>query len=78
MPSFLELGTALFEIGNNIAALDSLKKGDSYREAFINSYFTYYNYYLGRIYSEEGQKEKALTHFKKVDSIYIKKTGDIS
>ncbi|MDX1461621.1 MAG: hypothetical protein R3359_01090, partial [Marinirhabdus sp.] len=43
-------GNALYVKGKYDAALDSLQKAHEYKEYFINSYDTYYNYYMGSIF----------------------------
>jgi len=65
-------GTALYIKGNYKAALDSLKKADTYRDFFISSYPIYYNYYVGSIYNDLGDETHAISYFKAVDSIYEK------
>ena len=67
-------GTALFVKGDYNAALDSLQKAHTYKDYFINSYDIYYNYYMGSIYFQQGNQEKGAFYFKKVDSIYGKKS----
>jgi AraC-like DNA-binding protein len=65
-------GTALYVKGQYEAALDSLQKADSYREDFNNSYLPNYYYYAGSAYYNLGEKEKAVSYFQKIDSIYEK------
>ena len=67
-------GTALYVKGDYTAALDSLQKAHAYKEYFINSYDTYYNYYMGSIYFQQGNKEEGVAYFRKVDSIYERKS----
>lgn len=65
-------GTALYVKGEYRAALDSLEKADVYREEFNNSYLPNYYYYAGSAYYNLGEKEKAVSYFQKIDSIYEK------
>ena len=62
-------GEALYIKGDYIAALDSLNKGRDSRISSANSYATY-NYYVGSIYYQQGNKEKGIGYFEKADSIY--------
>ncbi|QIE60165.1 AraC family transcriptional regulator [Rasiella rasia] len=66
-------GTALYVKGDYNAAIDSLQKAHAYKEYFINSYDTYYNFYMGSIFFQQGNNEKGALYFKKVDSIYERK-----
>ena len=66
-------GSALYAKGNYNDALDSLQKGDKYREQYNNSYLPYYYYYLGSTYYNQGNKEKGIPYLKKIDSIYENK-----
>lgn len=67
-------GTALYVKGDYNAALDSLQKAHQYKDYFINSYDWYYNYYMGSIYFQQGNKGKGVAYFEKVDSIYKRKS----
>lgn len=64
---------ALFEKGQFQNALDSLQKGDTYREKYNNRYISYYYYYAGNCYYNLGNKEKGVSYFYKLDSIYEKR-----
>ena len=66
-------GMALYVKGNYKQALDSLLKGDIYREMFNKSYLPYFYYYTGSSYFNIGEKEKAVLLLRKVDSIYQEK-----
>ena len=66
-------GAALFVKGDYNAALDSLNKAHAYKENFINSYDTHYNYYMGSIFFQQGNQEEGVKYYKKVDSIYESK-----
>ncbi len=66
-------GSALYAKGNYNDALDSLQKGDKNRVLYNNSYLPYYYYYVGSTYYNQGNKEKGVFYFKKIDSIYEKK-----
>ena len=67
-------GAALYVKGDYNAALDSLAKAHEYKDNFINSYDTHYNYYMGSIYFQQGNEEEGVTYYKKVDSIYNSKS----
>ncbi len=66
-------GHALVVKGNYSAARDSLQKAHTYKDYFINSYQTQYNYYMGIISMAENNTVLGIDHFKKVDSIYTAK-----
>lgn len=66
-------GNALAVKGNYNAARDSLQKAHIYKDYFINSYETQYNYYMGIIYMAENNTALGIDYFKKVDSIYAAK-----
>jgi AraC-like DNA-binding protein len=63
-------GNALAVKGNYSAAKDSLQKAHNYKDYFINSYETQFNYYMGTIAFAENNTEEGIDYFKKVDSIY--------
>lgn len=67
-------GAALYVKGDYNAALDSLQKAHVYKENFVNSYDTHYNYYMGSIYFQQGNEEKGAAFYQKVDSIYNSKS----
>ncbi|WP_432412663.1 helix-turn-helix domain-containing protein [Rasiella sp. SM2506] len=66
-------GNALAVKGKYRAARDSLQKAHIYKEYFINSYETQYNYYMGTVYMAENNTALGIHYFKKVDSIYAAK-----
>ncbi|MCF6296656.1 MAG: helix-turn-helix domain-containing protein [Flavobacteriaceae bacterium] len=66
-------GMALHKKGNYKAALDSLNKGDIYREFYNKSYMPYFLYYSANSLYNLGQKEKAIRRFQKIDSLYQNK-----
>jgi len=63
-------GMALYAQSNYKRALDSLEKGDLNREMYNKNYLPYYFYYVGSSLYNLKQKEKAISYFKKIDSIY--------
>jgi len=63
-------GNALAVKGNYKAAKDSLQKAHEYKEYFINSYETQFNYYMGTIAMGQQHVAEGIKYFKKVDSIY--------
>jgi len=63
-------GMALYEKEDYYSALDSLNKGDIYRDAYNNSYLPYYYFYVGSCQYKLGKKELGIEYFKKIDSIY--------
>lgn len=67
-------GAALYEKGDYNAALDSLQKAHVYKDNFINSYDTHFNYYMGSIYFQQGNNDEGAVYYKKVDSIYETKS----
>jgi len=66
-------GMALFEKEDYFSALDSLNKGDQFREAYNNSYLPYYYFYVGSCQYNLGKKDVGIAYFKKIDSIYEKR-----
>ncbi len=66
-------GNALAVKGNYSAAKDSLQKAHTYKDYFINSYETQYNYYMGMSFMAENNVSLGVDYFKKVDSIYTAK-----
>jgi AraC-like DNA-binding protein len=67
-------GAALYVKGDYNAALDSLQKAHVYKDNFINSYDTHFNFYMGSIYFQQGNEDKGAVYYKKVDSIYETKS----
>ncbi|MFT4698175.1 MAG: AraC-like DNA-binding protein [Flavobacteriaceae bacterium] len=63
-------GMALYVKEQYKAALDSLKKGDINREMYNNSYLPFYYFYVGASYYGQSKKEKGVSYFNKIDSIY--------
>jgi len=67
-------GSALYVKGLYEAALDSLNKADKNRHNFNNNYLPYYFFYVGSIYLEKGKKEVGISYYRKIDSLYEKRS----
>lgn len=63
-------GTALYVKGSYEEALDSLYKADTFRNEFNNYYLPYYYFYVGSIFNKQGDLEKGMMYYRRIDSLY--------